>query len=754
MVFFDVDGTLSRLHGESTPEVVAMLRALRECGILVAIATGRSPAMLPDFEDVAAAGVPHYLQRMGILPSGYSLMGSGKRRVARWQAAPPLVVRKVPPAAGSTTRALPGMLNGMRLKKRTQMVACALALGMGAGALGGCAATQEAAPVAVTAPATPTPTELTTADVEAFLDGYLPGALNSAKIPGAVVSVVKDGEVVTARGYGYADVEAKTPVTADTLFRVGSVSKIATSIAALQLVEQGKLDLDADIATYVDLPIERQFDQPITLRNLLTHTAGFEERAENVLTFQKDSYDLEADVLHAPPEQVYEPGTTAAYSNYGMAVVGYLVQEISGVPFEEYVQQHIFAPAGMEDSSFAQPLPARLAERMEDGHISAYTRAPGFETLNAPAGSMTSTGADFAKYMIAQMTDGVLLRPETLAMALTPAGGSQELGSNNTEVGLGYFLDDFGGMLAAGHGGDTPSFHSEFALFPEEKTGIFISMNSAGEQSSFLPLRHGLINAFVHRYFETTPDAAVPAAESRQRAEQIAGTYLSSRSFKSTFLTFLHSMPGGLTTVSAGEDGSLTLVEGGLVSRFEEVEPWVWRQAGTNLTLRADTSGEQPRFAIMGESVYSPAPLKYRVSYPLSLMALLASIMVLILWPVGAIRRAWSRRRGDEVSAPLSWSARLARIGALAGVVAGIAWYVMSSMVMIPGIPPALPPVAAVLQWVGVVAILPAGVALVQAIRHKLGVARTLVAGVLLLALLGIGLWAGWNNMLNFDFTT
>ena len=606
--------------------------------------------------------------------------------------------------------------------------------------------------MAVTAPATPTPPEMTTADVEAFLDGYLPGALNTAKIPGAVVSVVKDGEVVTVRGYGYTDVEAKTPVTKDTLFRVGSVSKIPTTIAALQLVEQGKLDLDADIATYVDVPIERQFDQPITLRHLLTHTAGFEERYENVVTFQKDSYDLEADVLHAPPEQVYEPGTTAAYSNYGMAVAGYLVQEISGVPFEEYVQQHIFAPAGMEDSSFAQPLPAHLAERMEDGHISAYTRAPGFETVNAPAGSMTSTGADFAKFMIAQMTDGVLLRPETLAMALTPAGGSQELGSNNTEVGLGYFLDDFGGMLAAGHGGDTPSFHSEFALFPEEKTGIFISMNSAGEQSSFLPLRHGLINAFVHRYFETTPDAAVPAAESRQRAEQIAGTYLSSRSFKSTFLTFLHSMPGGLTTVSAGEDGSLTLVEGGLVSRFEEVEPWVWRQAGTNLTLRADTSGEQPRFAIMGESVYSPAPLKYRVSYPLSLMALMASIMVLVLWLIGAIRRAWARRHDNEVSAPLSWAGRLARMGALAGVVASALWYMSASM-FLTGNPEPLYPVAAVLQWVGVVAILPAGVALVQAIRQKLGVGRILVAGVLLLALLGLGLWAGWNNMLNFDFT-
>lgn len=147
-----------------------------------------------------------------------------------------------------------------------------------------------------------------------WLDGLVPAYLNSAQVPGAFVTVVKDGQVITTRTYGYADVQGRVPVTEDTLFQVGSISKIPTTIAALQLVEQGKLDLDADISTYVEVPLEK----PVTLRNLLTHTAGFEERRGDYTTYKEGAvFELEDDTLTDPPQQIFEPGTVSAYSNYG-----------------------------------------------------------------------------------------------------------------------------------------------------------------------------------------------------------------------------------------------------------------------------------------------------------------------------------------------------------------------------------------------------------------------------------------------------
>ena len=209
--------------------------------------------------------------------------------------------------------------------------------------------------------------ELTKADVDAWLDGKIPDALNNGKIPGAVVTVVHDGQVVTNRGYGYADTGADgaepKPVEAErTLFRWASISKIPTSIAVMQLVEQGKIDLDADISTYVDVKIDRKFPGDITVRHLLTHTAGFEETYASWHEFDFDVY-----VTQKAPKQVFAPGTTPAYSNYGMSLAGYIVQQVSGERFPEYVRRHVLEPAGMDTATYEQPLPEALAPQLAKG---------------------------------------------------------------------------------------------------------------------------------------------------------------------------------------------------------------------------------------------------------------------------------------------------------------------------------------------------------------------------------------------------
>ena len=212
--------------------------------------------------------------------------------------------------------------------------------------------------------------ELTQADVDAWLDGFMPYALKAGGIPGAVVVVVKDGQPVTMRGFGYADVKARKPVDPNlTLFRPGSVSKLFTWTAVMQQVQAGKIDLDKDINTYLDFKIPEKFGKPITMRHLMTHTAGFAETAKYLINFDKQPPQaLDKALSRWVPERIYAPGAMHAYSNYGASLAGYIVQRVSGEPFNQYIQRHILQPAGMQHSTFDQPLPARFAPIMSQGY--------------------------------------------------------------------------------------------------------------------------------------------------------------------------------------------------------------------------------------------------------------------------------------------------------------------------------------------------------------------------------------------------
>src|SRR6185312_765117 len=258
------------------------------------------------------------------------------------------------------------------------------------------------------APATSAPGEtahdLTKADVDAWLDGYMPYALKAGEIPGAVVVVVKDGQPLTMRGFGYSDLKAQKPVDPElTLFRPGSVSKLFTWTAVMQLVQAGKLNLDTDVNTYLDFQIPPRDGQPITLRNIMTHTAGFEEQIKTLIGYDRNTVpENEQQLKRWIPTRVYAPGTTPAYSNYATALAGYIVQRVSHEPFDEYIERHIFAPLGMTNSSFRQPLPPRLQPMMSTGYRVASGEPVPFEYIGpSPAGALSTTGADMAKFMIA-----------------------------------------------------------------------------------------------------------------------------------------------------------------------------------------------------------------------------------------------------------------------------------------------------------------------------------------------------------------
>src|SRR5262245_48494785 len=213
--------------------------------------------------------------------------------------------------------------------------------------------------------AAPAPTAahpLTAQDVEAFLEGLIPAEIERNDIAGATVAIVKDGKLLFAKGYGYADVAKHTPVSAEeTLFRPGSVSKLFTWTAVMQLVEQGKLDLDRDVNEYLDFKIPATYAEPITLRHLMTHTPGFEEAIKDL--FVPDASQLKPlrDYLtNHIPRRIFPPGKIPAYSNYATALAGYIVERVSGKPYNEYIRDEILLALGMNRSTFVQPLPAEL----------------------------------------------------------------------------------------------------------------------------------------------------------------------------------------------------------------------------------------------------------------------------------------------------------------------------------------------------------------------------------------------------------
>ena len=321
------------------------------------------------------------------------------------------------------------------------------------------------APVS-SAPSAPEPSgvhDLTKADLEAFLDALLPAQLQSRDIAGAVVAVVKDGQVLLAKGYGYADFAAKKPVVADqTLFRPGSISKVFTATAVMQLVEQGKLDLDRDVNDYLDFAIPKTFAEPVTLRRLLTHTAGFEDALKNLFVpSAKEMRPLRDYLIAAMPERIFRPGTVPSYSNYGLALAGYIVERSSGEPFEKYIAAHILEPLRMEHSTFAQPLPPSLEATMSQGYLAAAQGAKNFEFIPAaPAGALSTTGADMTRFMLAFLADGTLdgatiLKPETVR-----AMEARQFELHPALRALGFILMEYSsnGQRIVGHAGDTILF--------------------------------------------------------------------------------------------------------------------------------------------------------------------------------------------------------------------------------------------------------------------------------------------------------
>ena len=494
-----------------------------------------------------------------------------------------------------------------------------------------------------------TPHEMTAADIAAFLDGFLPLQLERENVAGAVVCVVKDGKVLFAKGYGYSDVEKKTPVTPDnTLFRPGSISKLFTWTAIMQLVQQGKLNLDHNVNEYLDFKIPDAYPQPITLRNIMTHTSGFEESFKELFVPEGTVLPpLREYLVHHMPERIFPPGAVPAYSNYAAALAGYIVEHVSGKPFNDYVTENIFRPLAMEHSTFAQPLPPQLKPLLSNGYELGTGKPKPFEVIEpAPAGALSASAADLAHFMIAHLQNGKfenvqIFSPETAQLMHSRQNGfNPELNA----MALGFYEESRNGHRIIGHGGDTIYFHSDLHLVLDAGIGFFVSYNSAGKGEN--SPRNALWKHFLDRYLPFTPPEIQAPSSAAADAKTVSGYYMSSRRDQSTLLDVTNSFEE--LHVVPEPDGDIKVFPlqdlNGQTRRWREIGPLVYREMNgqDRIAFQKDANGR------LELRINFPAVIYQRVGlldgYPwnrfLIYFCLTTLILTLLFWPI-----AWTVRR-------------------------------------------------------------------------------------------------------------
>lgn len=406
-----------------------------------------------------------------------------------------------------------------------------------------------------------------------LIDGYVTRSMAEGKVPGAAVTVVAGGRQVYSKGYGLANVERRIPVDPErTRFLVGSETKLFTAQAALQLVRAKKLDLDADVNTYLTtFKIKDTYPgRPVTLRNLLTHTAGFDEDylvgsgGENL----KNVEPLGRALADTQPARVRPPGTVT-YSNYGVALAGYLVETVSGLPYADYVQRNVFDPLGMKNSSIACGGHGVAEAYTSDGTPTKVTCA----NYSASGAGPVSTAADMGRYMIAQLSGDPRLGPE-----IAEQMQRQQHTEDPLLPGMGYAFEE---MPYKGHpmlfkGGDMPGMHAFMVLLPDQDIGIQVLSNGDGKGGDGVD-GLGLAEQIVDHYL---PALSPPAAKSLSGATgQYEGWYLTSRTSHGSIFKLRSLLGTPVHVTSAGDGRLLTTGIKGKPTSWTQIDPGVFQQS-------------------------------------------------------------------------------------------------------------------------------------------------------------------------------
>jgi CubicO group peptidase (beta-lactamase class C family) len=505
-----------------------------------------------------------------------------------------------------------------------------------------------------------------------FLDDLLRREMKTHHIAGAAVSVVQDGKLFYTKGYGYADLHNRIPVDPEeTNFRIGSVAKLFTWTAVMQLVQAGKLDLDTDVNTYLDFRIPETYPQPITLKDLMTHTAGFEDLYYE--RFAKEPADLQSPrawLVSHMPARVRPPGALPAYSNYGAALAGYIVARVSGEPYAKYVQDHILRPLGMSHTTAEPSMPADIKAHTSLGYVfehGSFHESPDASQLRGsklayadmgqpalvPAGDMQASATDMARFMIAQLEDarpaGVPADQRILEQATTEEMHSTAYAADPRLLGTTYGFFDFSdnGQRAIGHTGGSDPINSLVLLLPDQDLGVFVVYNS--EDGDDLTRQHfGFQRDFFDHYYPAPPVEPVrPPAGFAGRADRFEGTYRLTWGAYTTLEKF-GMLYGSTVTVRNADDGTLVLETPWADWHFIEVAPLYFRQVDRpiHILFRESDTGQVTELFMDYTPMFAFEKLNWYETPSFSLgLALGCALLFLSIIPVAVVRFISSRRR-------------------------------------------------------------------------------------------------------------
>ncbi|HKW34914.1 MAG TPA: serine hydrolase domain-containing protein [Candidatus Acidoferrum sp.] len=493
--------------------------------------------------------------------------------------------------------------------------------------------------------------EMTEADLSAFLDGLIPQQIEKGDIAGAVVAVVKDGKVLFEKGYGYADAEKKTPVSPqDTLFRPGSISKTFTWTAVMQQVEQGKLNLDADVNQYLDFKIPPTFGKPTTLRDIMTHRSGFEETIKDLFVGEQKELTPMAQYLpsHLPTE-IFAPGTIPAYSNYATTVAAYAVQRVSGQDFYDYVDEHFFKPLNMTRATFRQPLPESLKPFMSNGYDLGSGKPKHFEWVEvAPAGSLSASAESMAHWMIMHLQNGhygdaQILKPET---AIQMHARQEGWPSSMNAMCLGFYEQNLNGHRVISHGGDTELFHSDLFLILDSNVGLFVSYNSAGRPEHG-DSRGDLYIKFMDRYFPAPPSNEPTLASAKEDAQSVVGSYKVSRRFETNILS-VTTVLGQAKVLADPKDNTIYVEaikkENGQPRHFREIAPMLFKSVDgpEKVAVVKDKDGRRLLYIDYPFMLFQEVDTTLdgqMLNYTIMGLGIGVVVLTILFWPVSAILR-------------------------------------------------------------------------------------------------------------------
>ena len=523
------------------------------------------------------------------------------------------------------------------------------------------------------------------AELEAFLDQLMREQMDEHHIAGAVVSVVKDGELLFARGYGLADVAAEKPVDPEiTLFNLGSITKTFTFTAVMQLVEQGKLDLNADINTYLDFKIPATYPEPITMAHLMSHSAGLDEFFFGTLTPSAEEVLPLGEYLrtHLPP-RVRPPGVVSAYTNFGVALAGYIVERVSGQPYAAYIEEHILRPLGMAHTSSRMILPESLSQDMSltyvyaDGTFQSVVDPFRFNHL-APAGSISSTATDMARYMIAHLQEGAYQDARILEAETARLMQKQSFTQDPRLKGWAHGFEELraANPRVIGHGGVTYHFYTQMVLVPEANLGLFVANNSNNGRK----MRDTVAEAFIDHYFP--PPARTPPARlenSTTDLQSLEGSYVPANDSFGTHEKLKLALD--IQKIQAQEDGSLLLSSLAGSQRYVEVEPMLFqREDGKRVNIldyfsfRLGPDGKV-QYLLVDSFAFQKLPWYETMGFNLLFSAI--TLLLFLSVPIAAIAWRLSPRLRDQAAR----QPRAARLGrGLLGLLVGIYFISLTGM--------------------------------------------------------------------------